>query len=206
LGTLGGANSVAYGINNQGSVVGTASNSAGQDRAALWGLNGPVDLGGLSGGQWTAASGINDSGQLILWGIAQGAAADQAAFWNGVPSSPVIGLGTFGGSQSWAYGLNDLGFVVGSADEPNGTYHAFVWDGTEMIDLGTLGGYFSSAYGINDQGSIVGFAMDASGQTHAVEWVLVPEPSAPFLGLLGGSIVIVCLWVSRRRPPSVARR
>ena len=204
LGTLGGALSVAYDINNQGEAVGTASNSAGRDRAVLWGPGGPVDLGGLSGGQWTAAYAVNDSGQVILWGTPQGAMRDRAAFWNGDPASPVINLGTLGGIQSDAYGLNDHGFVVGSAYEPTGTYHAFVWDGAEMIDLGTLGGDYSLAYGINDQGIIVGWAMDASRQTHAVEWVPVPEPTALLLGLLGGGLV--GLWASRRRPPSIARR
>jgi probable HAF family extracellular repeat protein len=202
LGTLGGALSVAYDINNQGEAVGTASNSAGRDRAVLWGPGGPVDLGGLSGGQWTAAYAVNDSGQVILWGTPQGATQDRAAFWNGDPASPVINLGTLGVIQSDAYGLNDHGLVVGSADEPTGTYHAFVWDGAEMIDLGTLGGDFSLAYGINDQGIIVGWAMDASRQTHAVEWVPVPEPTALLLALLGGGLV--GLWASRRRPPSVA--
>ena len=114
----------------------------------------------------------------------------------------MISLGTFGGSQSWAYGLNDQGYVVGSADEPGGTYHAFVWNGTEMVDLGTLGGYYSSAYAINDQGIIVGFALDAFGQTHAVEWVPVPEPAALLLGLFGGGLV--GLWATRRSLPGVA--
>jgi probable HAF family extracellular repeat protein len=204
LGTLGGAYSVAYDINNQGEAVGTASDSSGRDRAVLWGPGGPTDLGGLSGGQWTAAPAVNDAGQVILSGTPQGATQNRAAFWNGDPASPVITLGTFGGSESSANGLNDHGFVVGAADESIGTYHAFVWDGAEMIDLGTLGGYYSSANGINDQGTIVGWAMDASGQTHAVEWVLVPEPTALLLGLLGGGLV--CLWASRRRPPGSARR
>ena len=202
LGTLGGAYSVAYDINSSGAAVGTASDSSGRDRAVLWGPGGAADLGGLSGGQWTAASGINNSGQVILWGTPLGATDDRAAFWNGNPSSPVISLGTFGGSQSWAYGLNDQGYVVGSADEPGGTYHAFVWDGAEMVDLGTLGGYYSSAYAINDQGIIVGFALDAFGQTHAVEWVPVPEPAALLLGLFGGGLV--GLWATRRRLPGVA--
>jgi probable HAF family extracellular repeat protein len=202
LGTLGGAYSVAYDINNSGEAVGTASDSSGRDRAVLWGPGGATDLGGLSGGQWTAAPAVNDSGQVILWGTPLGATDDRAAFWNGNPSSPVISLGTFGGSQSWAYGLNDHGFVVGSADEPGGTYHAFAWDGTEMVDLGTLGGYYSSAYAINDQGIIVGFALDAFGQTHAVEWVPVPEPAALLLGLFGGGLV--GLWATRRSLPGVA--
>jgi len=204
LGTLGGGYSVAYDINNPGEAVGTASNSSGSDRAVLWGPGGPTDLGGLSGGRWTAAYAVNDTGGVILWGTPQGATQNRAAFWNGDAASPVISLGTFGGNQSWAYGLNDHGFVVGSADEPIGTYHAFVWDGAEMVDLGTMGGDFSLAYGINNQGIIVGWAMDALGQTHAVEWVPVPEPSALLLGLPGGGLV--WLWASRRRQPRLARR
>ncbi len=204
LGTLGGDLSVAYDINNQGEAVGTASDSADRERAVLWGPGGPTDLGGLSGGQWTEAHAVNDAGQVILRGTPQGTTQKQATFWNGDPASPVITLGTFGGSESSANGLNDHGFVVGAADESIGTYHAFVWDGAEMIDLGTLGGFYSSANGINDQGIIAGWAMDASGQTHAVEWVPVPEPTARLLGLLGGGLVGV--WASRRGPPSITRR
>src|SRR5208282_1155136 len=100
LGTLGGAYSVAYDINNSGEAVGTASDSAGRDRAVLWGPGGATDLGALSGGQWTAGSGVNESGEVILWGTPLGATENRAAFWNGNPSSPVVSLGTFGGSQS----------------------------------------------------------------------------------------------------------
>jgi len=109
----------------------------------------------------------------------------------------VIDLGTFGGNESWAFGLNNNGFVVGWGGEQDGTYHAFVWDGVGKIDLGTLGGYYSSAYGINDQGIIVGFAMDAFARTHAVEWVPVPEPAALLFGLLG--VGMVGLWTRCRR-------
>jgi probable HAF family extracellular repeat protein len=165
----------------------------------LWGNTGPVDLGGLSGGQWTAVRAINDFGQIILWGTPQGATHNQAAFWNGDPSSPVLQLGTFGGAESWAFGLNDNGFVVGWAENPDATYHAYVWDGTKKTDLGTLGGYYSAAYGINDQGVIVGDAMDASGNTHAVEWLPVPEPSTLLLGVLGAGLFGLC---SRLQPRS----
>ncbi len=129
---------------------------------------------------------------------------EKAAFWNGDPASPVVNLGTLGGFESDAYGLNDHGVVVGSAYNSSGFYHAFVWAGAEMLDLGTLGGDFSLAYGINDQGTIVGWAMDASDQAHAVEWVPVPEPTTLLLGFFGGCLVGLC--ASRRGPPGIARR
>ena len=182
LGTLGGYQSRGAGIN----ILGTD-----YERATMWGPGGPVDLGGLSDGKWTAACAVNDSGQMILWGTPMGTTDPHAAFWNGDPSSPVIDLGTFGGNESWAFGLNDYGFVVGSADEAGTGYHAFVWDGSERIDLGTLGAYYGRAYAINDQGIIVGWAMDQYAQTHAVEWVPIPEPRTILVVLLGWSLVSV---------------
>ena len=203
LGTLGGSYSVAYDINNQGSTVGTASDSEGRERACLWEAGGAVDLGSLSNGEWIAARAVNDSGQVILWGTPPGEDGNHAAFWSGDLASPVTDLGTFGGTDSWAFGLNNLGFVVGWAAKDTGIYEAFVWDGTVMAGLGTLGGLYSSAYGINDQGIIVGFAHDAAGITHAVEWVPVPE-AAPLPLLLGG---LVGLWVLRRPPgPATVRQ
>ncbi len=196
LGTLGGTVSVAYDINNRGTVVGSAADILGRTRAVLWGNSGPLDLGGLSGGQWSAAREINDSGQVILWGDPAGVAQNRAAFWDGNPLSPVIDLGTLGGSQSWAYGLNNEGFVVGTAYEQNGTYHGFVWDGANMADLGTLGGYYSAAYGINDQGIIVGFALDELGDTHAVEWVPVSDFGSTALLLFS---CLGVLWLYHQR-------
>jgi probable HAF family extracellular repeat protein len=107
----------------------------------------------------------------------------------------VTDLGTLGGIESWAYGLNNLGHVVGWAELPAGNYHAFVHDGGEMIDLGTLGGMFSSAYAINDEGVIVGYAQDASGQWQAVRWVPVPEPATWSLAIMA----LGCRTLHRRR-------
>jgi len=201
LGTLGGAYSIAYDVNNGGRTVGTASNSSQQDRAVLWDGLSSVDLGNLSGGSWTAARGINDSGQVILWGKPSGSTQNRATIWSGDPESPAVSLGTFGGAESWALGLNDNGFVVGYADEANGTSHAFVWDGTEMSDLGTLGGFYSAAYAINDQGIIVGYAYDNLGNNHAVAWIPIPEPSISTLSLLGGAIAVWANWRHRRLRP-----
>jgi probable HAF family extracellular repeat protein len=150
---------------------------------------GVIDLGGLSDGAWTAARAVNDVGQVILWGMPAGTSENRAAFWDGNPLNPVIDLGTLGGHQSWAYGLNNYGFVVGAAENENSFDHAFVWNGTEKTDLGTLGGYHSAAYGINDAGVIVGYADDAFGVRHAVRWEPVPEPTTFLLWLVGGAML-----------------
>lgn len=188
LGTLGGTYSTAYEVNNLGTVVGAAQDAWGRQQACLWTDAGPTNLGSLSGGLWNTARGVNDNGQVILWGKPAGASSNRASLWGGGLDDVVIDLGTFGGDESWAYGLNNLGQVVGWAEDQLGIYRAFVYDGTEMIDLGTLGGLFSSAYGISDDGTIVGYAQNADGMWQAVRWVAVPEPTtlATILTALAG--------------------
>lgn len=192
LGTLGGCSSVAYDINNHGTVVGQSYDSDNHTRATMWeGNDDPVDLGGLSGGQWTQVNQINDLGGMILQGKPQDVAYYHAAYWDG-SSSSVDDLGTLGGLTSWAYGLNDKGFVVGAADLTIG-YHAFVWDGEDMTDLGTLGGYFSIAYDINEDGVIVGIANDAHNTYHAVEWVPRADSQPSPVPDRGSSLPLLCV-------------
>jgi probable HAF family extracellular repeat protein len=66
-------------------------------------------------------------------------------------------LGTFGGLNSHATGINGSGKVIGYASLSSGYEHAFSAVGAAMTDLGTLGGS-SFAYGINDSGQIVGYS------------------------------------------------
>ena len=77
----------------------------------------------------------------------------------------ITDLGTLGGSQSRAYGVNDLGQVVGESRTVTGDSHAFLWlpepaygQPAGMNDLGTLGGAVSAAFDINNNGIIVGRA------------------------------------------------
>jgi len=80
------------------------------------------------------------------------------------PRYTVTDLGTAGGTFSAAGGMNDRGWVAGSATlAGDQNQHAFLWRHGHVTDLGTLGGPNSSAVAdgtpnINDRGKIVGFA------------------------------------------------
>jgi probable HAF family extracellular repeat protein len=94
-------------------------------------------------------------------------------------------LGTLGGTQSEAFGINNLGQVVGWAFVPSGVEHAFLWTKAGgMQDLGTLGGTTSRAYAINDNGQVVGSSLTATGDTHAFLWTAVDGMQD--IGTLGG--------------------
>ena len=173
LGTLGGSNSFAYGINDMAHVVGRSDTSSSQQHAFLY-RNDMADLGTL-GGVTSEARRINRYDQVV--GTAQNASGQDRAFlWSpgamdGVPTNPQMkDLGDLGGGWSRAYGMNDQGGVVGSS--AYGTQiRAFAWDTSGgMRDLGTLGGNSSVAYGTNNLGQIVGSANASNGQDHAFIW------------------------------------
>jgi probable HAF family extracellular repeat protein len=116
------------------------------------------DLGVLPGGDWSSASGINQSGTVV--GDSSVSSGNFRGFvWN--PQSGMVEIGTLGGLNSHATAINHSGEVVGHASLPSGYEHAFSAVGAIMTDLGTLGGS-SYAYGINDSATIVGYSWPAS--------------------------------------------
>lgn len=120
------------------------------------------------GGSYTAASAINNSGQVAGLSYLSGATGAYRAFIH--DTNGIVAIGTFGGSASAANDLNNKGQVVGYARTANDAEtHPFLYDsqtGT-MTDLGTLGSWLNNAYGLNDLGQVVGVAyMGASGGVH----------------------------------------
>ena len=72
-------------------------------------------------------------------------------------------LGTLGGSQSVALGINRAGQVIGFSETADGRTHAFVYVKGALLDLGTFGGDESYAHRISDGGLIVGRARSSDG-------------------------------------------
>jgi probable HAF family extracellular repeat protein len=170
LGTLpGGGDSYAYGVSDNGVVVGYAINAAGQRRAFRWtASDGMQDLGTLGGNQ-SYAYGVSANGAVVV-GWAENAAGQSRAFrWqNGVMQD----LGTLGGCCSEAYGVSANGAVVVGWADAAGQWRAFRWQNGVMQDLGTLpGGDWSEAWGVSADGSVVvGSAYNAARYQRAVRW------------------------------------
>jgi probable HAF family extracellular repeat protein len=121
LGTLSnGQYSLATAINVSNQVVGWSNVSATTfvTHAFVWQNGQMQDLGTLPGGTASEANAINDSGEIVgssdspaqgLFGFR----ALRAVAWTG---TQIQDLGTLGGPGAIAFGINNLGQVVGTAD------------------------------------------------------------------------------------------
>jgi probable HAF family extracellular repeat protein len=204
LGHLGGGRSWGYAINDFGQVVGEAETASGDSHAFLWSeTTGMIDLGTL-GGSDSWAWDINSYGQVVgesrtsfyntryaflitpedtngdgtpdLWNRDNDADGindlmmDLGTLADGIDLSQLYLL------QSAAYGINDLGQIVGESINDNERHEAFLWTpgGTDgwpyNPQMKALGGRSSCAYDINDAGQVVGDFVTASSQTHAFLW------------------------------------
>jgi probable HAF family extracellular repeat protein len=91
---------------------------------------------------------------------------------------------SLGGYDAKAFDINDVGRVVGSAQNAGGKMRAFRRTNGTMAGLGTLGGNESFAFGINNWGHVVGQSRIAgNARSHAF---LVKNGVMTDLGTLGG--------------------
>jgi probable HAF family extracellular repeat protein len=221
LGSLGGTSSAGISINRRGLVSGYANLAGDQSmHATLW-LNGaPLDLGTLGGPNSAITWPVkNDYGVLV--GIAETAQLDPlgenwscSAFFPTVTGHTCRGfvwrwghmhaLPTLGGNNDFAAGANDLGQIVGWAEntvhdptcDPASKqvlqFKPVVWgpDDDDIQALPLIGNDTSgAATAVNDRGQIVGISGlcdQAVGRYSAIHAVLWQDHRAIDLGNLGG--------------------
>jgi probable HAF family extracellular repeat protein len=181
LGSLGGY-SYAFGINNQGQVVGWSylSGSTGPLHAVLWDNGVMTDLGTL-GGNFSQAYGINDQGQIVGSSTTAGGAQHAVVWANGTITDLGTPPGRYIGS---ATAINDQGQVVVAPDGEG----AYLWQAGVWTSLGgSIADYRTSqAFGINDQSQVVGYSYPSSTSVHAFLW---QAGEMTDLGTLGGSSI-----------------
>jgi probable HAF family extracellular repeat protein len=147
----------AYGINDQGDIVGSYNTTAGG------GLYGFV----LSNGVYTTVengpflsvtlTGINNAGSIIGF-YALPILGNQGGFK--VVGGTTTYLDIPGGKATWASGINSLGQITGTYQDSNGNKHGFLLNGStyyRIDDPSTVVGGGTSVGGINEKGDIVGF-------------------------------------------------
>jgi len=196
--SLNSSNAVA--INSNGDTIVGASENAVIDplisslteiRAVVWREGHIVDLGTLGGNQ-SAASAINDRGQVA--GFSTNAVKDPFSmvyFFEGTSNgtqtraflwdehSGMQDLGTLGGNDAFALFLNQRGQVAGFSytnSTPNATtglptIDPFLWDGSAMLDLGTLGGTNGMPTALNNRGQVIGVSyLSGDNSFHPFLW------------------------------------
>lgn len=173
-----------YAINSAGQVAGEIDledpTHPITGHAVVWTGSKIQDLGTNAG-----AKGINDHGQVV------GFSGNDAALWtNGV----LTDLGNLGGF-SIAYGVNNNGIIVGSADVPPYSSAAVVWINGVMYQLADIitpklpvNIQLDSALAVNDLGQIVAVGYDSVAQlshTYVLNPAgVVPSAAAPTFSVL----------------------
>jgi probable HAF family extracellular repeat protein len=151
---LGDVESVAYGVNDSGDVVGTRQANAVNvfpGEAFLFRSGVFHDLAWVFPGQESIGTDINHAGVIAVWA---GDIATPHAFTYDSNTQIATDLGVLPGhDQSYAMAINNVGQVAGESRKsgtPSDT-HAFLFDGT-LKDLGPA----TSVSDINDSGQVVG--------------------------------------------------
>jgi probable HAF family extracellular repeat protein len=120
--------------------------------------------------------------------------------------SGVLSAGTFttlsvpGSTSTGAFGINNLGQIVGAYGDAGGKRHGFVLSGGIYTTIDVPGSTWTEADGINDSGQIVVNYGDAGGNGHSflATPTAAPVPEPITLLLLGIGALAVIGWARLR--------
>jgi probable HAF family extracellular repeat protein len=162
----------AYGINDNGWVVGLANpQEGGRGHAFLYANGTMTDIGAPwdAYGYYSQANGVNNAGQVVGTAYPKSGGGSYAFLY---VDGNARSLGSLG-SSSVAYAINSAGEVVGSSVTFSGFTHPFLYTKSRMIDLTALVvgtnpfTQLQVATAINDNGYIAGYGAMPDGSTHA---------------------------------------
>jgi probable HAF family extracellular repeat protein len=183
LGTLGGSQSFADFINDNGQITGVSLLSGDSSQLAFYQASSTSSMVSLTlGGSSSTPTGINANGEVIgTSSITTGSNAIQHGFIydsNTSTMTEIKTLNLFNGNTS-AEGINSDGDVVGYSFIAAGQKHAYLYSLVNsvwvMTDLGTLEGAAgnSDAVAVNSSGWVVGTAStgNSSSPTDPFVWI-----------------------------------
>jgi probable HAF family extracellular repeat protein len=173
-------NTFAYSINQSGHFAGESDFPDNARHAALWnGGEAPRDLGSL--GDFSTAQAISNGGQVTGYSVLPSGFIHGFVYSGGT----LTDIGTLaGGGNSFGYGVNAAGTVVGEADNATGDFRPVVYANGALRDLSPAGVVYGQARAINDAGLIAGGGqLVGADYAHAL---LFDGTGVRDLGTLGG--------------------
>jgi probable HAF family extracellular repeat protein len=198
------ASQTAFGINDQGSIVGQFTDNGTDTAPGFLYSNGHFTiLNPVANAVVTNAQGVNTAGLVTGFYTTDGA-HQHGFFYNpstntfvlpADPLQPNLFLTQF-------LGVNDNGLAVGYWQDNAGSQHGFIYDIASSTytfmdepNAATNNGIeITQITGINNSNEIAGFFVDANGVQRGFTGSTVPEPAS--LGLIGLGLIAIggCKW------------
>ncbi len=164
-----GANTIAYGINRKGQVVGSFMSISGtlhfsgflKDDSTFESFDFPDATD-------TFAQGINEAGQIVgsYTTCDDSGTCQFHGFLRDKNEFSTIDVPIAGATDTYVHGINQFGEIVGWYTDSDGKNHGFLINRAGFYTLDVDGADGTMAYGINPKGRIVGAFIDDTGKSH----------------------------------------
>ena len=181
LNVPGSTQTIAYGINDLGDIVGSAASatSPGTIPYGFLYTDGTFSPIAVSGAAGTSAQGVNSVGQVA--GYFTTASGKRSGFlYSGGAFQSIDVPGAF---STYGRGINDAGEMCGYVSFSNGLESGFLYLNGIFTMLNVPGASATEAFGINDAGEVVGSFIDASGTHGFLEqglvYTTIDDPKTP---------------------------